>query len=116
MPAQGDPAELEWCEIHHWRGYVTATFYAATDAGEVLAESEPFRWRKAGSPAPTPAALAAYCAVAAAVSADGWTVAGGNPSTWYGTRFSRSVRLAPAQQTAPAPTEVAVATRPEKPA
>lgn len=83
---------LERCEIRRWRGYATSSFYAVTSDGDVVAESASFRWRKSASPPGGADARAAYEAVVAAVSADGWTFADGPDAEWYETRFTRPSR------------------------
>jgi hypothetical protein len=94
LPPDSNALGFEWCEIRRWRGYVTSTFYAVTATGAVIAESSPFRWRKAAAPPPeTPAARAAYDALVAALAAAGWKIADEAPDgSWYGTRFTRSSR------------------------
>jgi len=101
MPLDQDAAGLEWCEIRRWRGYAKSTFYAVTAGGEVLAESEPFRWRKDPLPPETPAARAAHDTVVAAVRAEGWTISDDESGAWYATRLTRPARSPRAEPSAP---------------
>jgi RodZ C-terminal domain len=101
MPQDQDAAGFEWCEIRRWRGYAKSTFYAVTADGEVLAESEPFRWRKDALPPETPAARAAHDTVVAAVCEEGWTISDGENGYWYATRLTRPARSPQARVSAP---------------
>jgi hypothetical protein len=98
---------VETCRIRRWRGYVSSTFYAVTDTGEVLAESSSFRWRKAAPPPDRPAARRAHDEVVAALTGDGWTIATRGAGNWFETRLIRpqTVVTAPVQT----PQDVAVA-------
>lgn len=100
---QRPETSLEWSEIRRWRGYRASTFYAVTEAGEVLAESGSFRWSKAGPPPDTPAIRAEFDTVVAAVSAAGWTISEEATDAWCEARFHRPA-AAPAE---PAPAVVA---------
>lgn len=92
---------FEWCEIRRWRGYATSSFYAVASTGEVLAESPPFRWRKDAPPPETPSSRAAYDAVVATITGDGWTISDEPHNPWFQTRFSRPCLVPPPAQVAP---------------
>jgi hypothetical protein len=81
--------EIETCRIRRWRGYVTSSFYAESDAGEVLAESTSFRWWRVKPPPETPEARAAYDTLVSELQAEGWTEAASDSAHWFGTVFIR---------------------------
>jgi hypothetical protein len=81
----------ETSTISLWRGYVTATFYAHSDDGGVIAESQAFRWRKASAPPNGATARAAFDALAATLDELGWTSAEGDGNAWYEVTFERYV-------------------------
>jgi hypothetical protein len=87
---------------------VTSTFYAVTDKGEVLAESSPFRWRKAAPPPDRPAARSAHDEVVAALTESGWTIEARGSGNWFETWFSRPGPAVPEVSVA-APEDVRVA-------
>jgi hypothetical protein len=89
-PSPPDLTNPEMCWIRRWRGYVTSTFYAVTDDGDVIAESRSFRWWRAAPPAETPQARAAYNELVDALEAEGWTKVASSPTSWFEDRFLRS--------------------------
>ena len=87
---------METCRIHRWRGYVTSSFYAESEAGGVLAKSTAFRWWRRKPPPENPETRAAYDALVAALEAEGWTQATSRSPHWFGAVFVRQ-RSNPAQ-------------------
>ena len=81
--------EMETCRIRRWRGYVTSSFYAESETGEVLAESTTFRWWRQTPPPETPETRAAYDALVGALVAEGWTEATSRSAHWFGAEFVR---------------------------
>jgi hypothetical protein len=81
---------METCRIRRWHGYVTSSFYAESDAGEVLVESTAFRWwRKKTPPPETPETRAAYDALMDALVAAGWTEETSRSAHWFDAVFVR---------------------------
>lgn len=81
---------LETCRVERWRGYVTSSFYAISDAGVVLAESPSFRWRRKQAPPDRGRIRAAWDALVAELAADGWEPTEASGSDWYRARFTRT--------------------------
>lgn len=81
----------ETSTVYLWRGYVTAAFYARSVEGEVIAESQAFRWRKPSAPPNAGATRAAYDALAAALEDLGWRSTEGDGDAWYEVTFERYV-------------------------
>jgi len=99
-------ASLDVCSISWWRGYMTSTFYAATEDGEVVAESPSFRWRGRTAPPADEAARAAHDSLVESLEDAGWTSAG-IAGPWFATRFTR-----PGTKPRPVPAPVVVEPRP----
>jgi hypothetical protein len=86
----GQPSGVERfsrCRVERWRGYVSSSFYALTETGEVL-ESPTFRWRRADPPPEDGAARAAYDSLVERLLAEGWEPEA-TGQTWYATTFVR---------------------------
>lgn len=93
---RADPGSyVETCRIERWRGYVTSSFYAVSEAGLVVDESQTFRWRRAAPPPETGDARAAYDEIVAALTADGWTPVAEPGPSWFAARFTRPVAASP---------------------
>jgi hypothetical protein len=89
-PERQGNAPLESCTIALWRGYVSSSFFAASDDGTALVESKPFRSRGAGVPSDEGAAHRAYEQLLSALEADGWSSDGVEGDLWFATRLIRS--------------------------
>ena len=103
LPQPPSIERLSRCRIERWRGYVSSSFYALTETGEVF-ESPTYRWRRAAPPPENGAARAAYDSLVERLVAEGWEPETTGP-TWYATTFVR--------RTFEAPPPVAVETPPE---
>lgn len=75
------------CRVERWLGYVSSSFYALTDTGEVF-ESPTYRWRRAAPPPEDGAARAAYDSLVERLLAEGWEPEA-TGQTWYATSFVR---------------------------
>lgn len=112
QPADGSRAEpagsretrrQEVCQILRWRGYVTCEFFAsASTAGEIVATSDAFRWRKSAPPPDRGRPREAFDGLVAALRADGWHECGRGP-VWYERCFERVVVVSVAEAGIPAP-------------
>lgn len=85
QPAAGE--RLTRCRVERWRGYVSSSFYALTETGEVI-ESAPYRWWRAAPPPEDGVARAAYDSLVERLLAEGWEPEATGP-TWYATSFVR---------------------------
>ena len=100
---------METCRIRRWRGYVTSSFYAESDVGEVLVASTAFRWWRKTPPPETPETRAAYDAPVDALVAEGWTEGTSRSAHWFDAVFVRpsskptQTTTAPGLHSAPEP-------------
>lgn len=103
---------VEQCRLRRWDGYVMSTFYAATPEGAVVAESRPFRRRRAEAGDRTEQAQQAYEDLVAALRAEGWEQVAHVSNEPFEGHFSRPSPLAASH---PPPQRVRVVTSPPPP-